>query len=84
MCSGLQWKRPLNESYPNVWTEFTARESKNSDKLVKYRIQDLSGEYFNGAIDHMMKYFLADQPNTESSGMRMSRPETALQSKYRF
>lgn len=36
------WCRPTDVvSYPNVWFEFTAKESKNSDRVIEYRIQDL-------------------------------------------
>lgn len=42
-------------SYPTVWCEFTAKESRNSDQQVKYWIQDLPEDRFDDAIK-----FLAD------------------------
>lgn len=69
----LQWVRPFDTvPYPNVWLEFEAKESKNSDKLVKYRIQDLPEDRFDDAIQHMRENFLEDEPLSKSIGKQQS------------
>lgn len=74
----LAWVRPLDKvPFPNVWLEFEARESKNSDKLIKYRIQDLPEDRFDDAIQHMKDYYLADEPLSKSIGtneLKLLRP----------
>lgn len=65
----LKWKRPRDVvSYPHVWVEFEGKESKTSDKLVKYWIQDLPEERFKEALDLVAKYFLPDEPYCASVG----------------
>lgn len=57
------WCRPVDKtSYPNVWLEFTAKESKNSDRSRKYWIQDLPEQRFDDAIQHIAHHFLPDAP----------------------
>lgn len=69
MSLELVWERPQNlVPYPNVWLEFNAKESKNSDRLVKYRVQDLPEDRFNDAIDHVEKHFLPNAPLTKFFG----------------
>lgn len=65
----LQWTRPFNVApYPNVWMEFEARESKHSDTLVKYRIQDLPEDRFDDALQHLTENYLVDEPLSEACG----------------
>lgn len=65
----LQWTRPMDVvPYPNVWIEFVANESKTSDKLVKYRIQDLPEDRFDDAIKHMKDNYLLDEPLSVACG----------------
>lgn len=65
----LQWFRPLDVvSYPNVWMEFDAKESKNCDKLVKYRIQDLTEDRFDDAVQYLIEHFLGDEPLSKFYG----------------
>lgn len=60
---GLKWVRPLDKvPFPNVWDEFESKESKGSDKFVKYRIQDLPEDRFDDAVQHLIDNFLADEP----------------------
>lgn len=54
--------------YPKVWTEFEAKETKTSDKLVKYRIEDLTEDRFDDAIKHMMENYLLDEPIAVACG----------------
>lgn len=56
------WKRPDNVPYPKVWLEFTAKESKNSDRMVKYWIQDIPENRFDDAIQHLAEHFLVGAP----------------------
>lgn len=68
------WIRPLDKvAYPNVWLEFEAKESKNSDKLVKYRIQDLPEDRFDDAIKHMKEHYLVDEPLSKSTAKKWNR-----------
>ncbi|XP_055315376.1 uncharacterized protein LOC129575577 isoform X2 [Sitodiplosis mosellana] len=64
------WSRPIDttNSYPNVWLEFNAKESKNSDRIIKYRIQDLPEDRFDDAIQHIIDDFLLDAPITKFFG----------------
>lgn len=69
MVIGLKWTRPLEiVPYPNIWHEFEAKESRNSEKLVKYRIQDLPEDRFDDAIKHMIDHYLVDEPLSNSVG----------------
>lgn len=45
-----------------VWDEFEAKESKDSDKLVKYRIQDLPEDRIDDAVQHLKDHLLGDEP----------------------
>lgn len=61
MDQSLKWVRPSNVPYPNIWMTFEERDI-NSEKLVEYRIQDLPESMFPDAIQHMVKYYLHDEP----------------------
>lgn len=56
------WSRPENVPFPTVWDEFEAKESKDSDKLVKYRIQDLPEDRIDDAVQHLKDHLLGDEP----------------------
>lgn len=64
----VPWVRPDNVPYPNVWLTFEAKESKKSDKIVKYIIQDMPEDRFEDAMKHMMEYFIIDHPMTPITG----------------
>lgn len=49
-----KYERPEDPSYPRVHHKFMAK-SLSSDKLVKYRVQDLPLEYDEKAVDFMVK-----------------------------
>lgn len=55
-----KFKRPENLSFPQVYYKFKAK-NKNSDEIVEYRVQDLPEEYYEQAIDFLVKYFLPDE-----------------------
>lgn len=61
----LKWTRPESVEYPKVWHRFMARDLDN-DNMVEYRIEDLSIERANEAIQHMKENFLRDEPITEA------------------
>lgn len=66
----LQWVRPSDIiPFPNVWVEFEAKETKTSDTLVKYRIQDLPEDRFDDAVRHMVDNYLPDEPLSMACGM---------------
>lgn len=65
--SSSDWKRELTPEYPNVWLKFQAKDS-DSEELVEYRVQDLPEERFEEAIEHMLKYFIRDEPCCNNKG----------------
>lgn len=56
--------------YPNIWYEFKAKESKNSDRILNYRIQDLPADRFDDSIQHLKEHFLLDAPISNFFGMK--------------
>lgn len=78
----MLWERPTDHvPYPNVWTEFYANESKDSEKEVRHWIQDLPEERFNEAIEHMTKYFIPDEPICASIGGLSNKPFVEIMQK---
>lgn len=63
----LEWKRPQTLEYPKVWHTFKARDL-NSDKLVEYRIEDLTESRIADVLDHMCKNYVPDEPIGQSLG----------------
>lgn len=63
------WSRLPIVPYPNVWLEFYAKESRDSDRIVKYWIQDLPEDRFNDAIQHLKDHFLIDAPISRFFGI---------------
>lgn len=68
---GPVWERSSDVPYPKVWLEFEAKDSKDSDKLVKYRIQDLPENRFDDAVQHIIEHFLIDAPVSKFFGMSL-------------
>lgn len=66
------WSRPKGVSYPKVWSDFSAKESKNSDRIIKYWIQDLPEDRFDDAIKHVADYFVVDAPISKYFGMKLT------------
>lgn len=60
--------RTIDVFSPKVWSEFSAKESKNSDRLVKYWIQDLPEDRFDDALQHIEDCFLPDAPVSKYFG----------------
>uniref|UniRef100_U5EV53 N-acetyltransferase domain-containing protein n=1 Tax=Corethrella appendiculata TaxID=1370023 RepID=U5EV53_9DIPT len=54
-------QRPENIPYPSEWLHFKARDV-NNDNLVDYVIKDVPEEHFKKAIEHMVLYFINDEP----------------------
>lgn len=65
----MKWKRPDSVEYPKVWHRFKARDL-NSDRLVEYRIQDLTDERAEEAYEHMRQNYLAGEPVTVCFGKK--------------
>lgn len=63
----LEWRRPANIPYPNVWTTFKAKDL-DSDELVEYRIQDVPEDRFDDVIQHMIDNFCRDENCCRVSG----------------
>ncbi|KAL7029357.1 hypothetical protein ACKWTF_006206 [Chironomus riparius] len=60
--------RPQSLKYPQVYGNFRTR-NKNGDKLTDYLIQDLPEEYFDVALDLLVKEHLRDELLHESRGV---------------
>lgn len=52
--------RPESIKIPQVYLTFNAKD-KNSDVVVSYRVQDLTEEYYEKAVDLLVKHFLAEE-----------------------
>lgn len=65
----LQWKRPYSVGYPKVWHKFTAKDV-DSDKLVEYRIEDLTESKYEESLAMMVEYFCRDEPTCAAYGMK--------------
>lgn len=63
------WERPLTDSqpYPLIYSVFDASDSKNN-KLT-FRVEDLSEDRFEEAIELMRKNYLAVDPMLKSKGI---------------
>lgn len=70
MSSNTEWERPTdNVPFPNIWTEFYQKESKSSEKVVRYWIQDMPDDRSDEAIEFMEKYYIPDMPLTACIGL---------------
>ncbi|KAJ6639129.1 Arylalkylamine N-acetyltransferase 1 [Pseudolycoriella hygida] len=65
----LRWTRPKTVDYPKVWRTFTGRDL-DSDKLIEYRIEDLTESRFDDAIRHLEAFYLRDEPVSQVLGGR--------------
>lgn len=66
----FEWRRPKGSiPYPKVWMEFEAKESKDSDKLVKYCIQDVPEDRFEEAVQFYCDTYIPDEPMVQTIGM---------------
>lgn len=63
----MKWKRPDSAEYPKVWHRFMSRDL-NSDKVIEYRIEDLSETRAEEAYNHMKENYLADEPVSNALG----------------
>lgn len=60
--------RPHSLKYPQVYGNFRTK-NKNGNKLTDYLIQDLPEEYFDVALDLLVKEHLRDELLHESRGV---------------
>lgn len=61
----LKWVRPDTTEFPKVWRTFKAADL-GSDELVEYRIEDLTEDRFEDALQHMLNNYLLDEPISEA------------------
>ncbi|XP_044734059.1 uncharacterized protein LOC123296591 [Chrysoperla carnea] len=59
-----KWKRDPKVPYPSVWREYQVK-SKTSDEIYNFQIQDATIDILPDMIDHMLKYYWADEPVAE-------------------
>lgn len=55
------WKRPQSTEFPKIWRTFTAKDS-DSDRLVEFRIEDLTESRYDEAIEIMVQLFCNGEP----------------------
>jgi hypothetical protein len=70
-----KFKRPESLKAPQTYYTFKAKD-KNSEYIVEYRVQDLTEEYYDIALDLMVKYFLPDE--TFCSSKHITENETGV------
>lgn len=63
-----EWIRPAHIPYPHIWLEFEAKEARDSDRLIKYRIQDLPESRFDEAIQFYCDSYIPDEPMVKTIG----------------
>lgn len=57
----FKFKRPENLALSKVYYKFTVKD-KNSNNVVNYRVQDLPEEYFEEAVQFLLKNFVPYEP----------------------
>lgn len=57
----FKFKRPENLALSQIYHKFTVKD-KGSEKLVNYRVQDLPVEYFEQAVQFLVKHFIPYEP----------------------
>jgi hypothetical protein len=55
-----KFERPKNLSFPHVYYTFKVKD-KGSDHVVEYRVQDLTEEYFETALDLIVAHFVPEE-----------------------
>ena len=64
----MPWQRPENVPFPSIWHRFQAKDTE-SDEIVNYVVQDLPEDRFEDAVNHMLKYFVHDEPLCKAKGL---------------
>ena len=73
MLPQLKWKRPSSVAVPNVWLRFRGKDL-DSNELVEYRIEDLSEDRIEEAINFMTDYYLAHEPHGKARDVLRTDP----------
>lgn len=55
-----KFQRPESLSFPHVYYTFKAKD-KDSDSIVEYRVQDLPEEFYDSALELIVKHFLPEE-----------------------
>ncbi|XP_058839035.1 uncharacterized protein LOC131695457 [Topomyia yanbarensis] len=63
----MVWTRPPNPPIPTVWHTFKAKDV-DSDRLVTYRVQDLTEDRYEDMIQHFLNHFIEEEPFSVSKG----------------
>ncbi|XP_062554727.1 uncharacterized protein LOC134219856 [Armigeres subalbatus] len=58
----MGWQRPTEPVFPTVWYTFEAPDPDNGERLVTYKVVDLTEDRFDDTIHHFKKYFVIDEP----------------------
>lgn len=56
----FDFPRPELISFPQVWRTFEARDA-DSDKIIKYRIEDVPEDRFSDVVEFMMNHFAREE-----------------------
>ncbi|XP_055616763.1 uncharacterized protein LOC129762485 [Toxorhynchites rutilus septentrionalis] len=57
----MVWTRPEEPPIPTVWYTFEAKDAE-SDRLVTYRVEDLTEDRYDDVIKHYRENFVEDAP----------------------
>ncbi|XP_055524503.1 uncharacterized protein LOC129718108 [Wyeomyia smithii] len=71
----MEWTRPEQPVIPQTWYTFKAKDV-DSDRLITYRVEDLTEDRFDDVIQHYMENFLDDEPLCQSK--KVSEDELSL------
>lgn len=71
-----KFERPKHLEFPKVYHTFQAKDV-DSDNLVSYRVQDLPVEYYEKAVELMVKYQLPEE--TLAASKKLVESEEALE-----
>ncbi|XP_058452607.1 uncharacterized protein LOC131431112 [Malaya genurostris] len=64
----MSWVRPEQPTIPTVWYTFQAK-NVDSDRLVNYRVEDLTEDRYEDVVRHMSEHFLTDEPLCQSKNV---------------
>ncbi|XP_055684402.1 uncharacterized protein LOC129790738 isoform X2 [Lutzomyia longipalpis] len=64
----MKWERPENIAFPQVWGRFSAKDPE-SGGIANYRIEDLTEDRYDEAVNLLVEYLLPEEPMNCSLGI---------------
>ncbi|KAK6639975.1 hypothetical protein RUM43_008252 [Polyplax serrata] len=68
------WQRPDYVTIPTVWARYESPKPMKNGVRPKFRIQDFSEEWRDQVLNNMRKFFLRDEPLSNSLGFADDQP----------